>query len=560
MFRLRELHFVTRFWQSPRMITSLTRRTVLEGGLATLGLLALPLSARADAPRFTHGVASGDPKQRHVRLWTRYLPADGGPARLRVEVARDAGFRRRVASHSVVAHPANDHCVSTVAKGLSAGEWYFYRFLAPDGSVSPVGRTRTLPAKGEAPFRIAVLSCANMEFGYFNAYRHLAQRNDIDLVLHLGDYIYEWGTGQHSLAAKALKDRSTQPPGETVTLQDYRTRYAWYRADPDLAELHRAFPMISIIDDHEITNNAWREGASNHDAGEGSYAERKAAAMKAYHEWLPMPATPYDRYDTGGLATILRLETRLLARDEPLDLGDALKGSSDPRQAMIAFRDGPLQDPRRTLLGAAQERWLGDALASSVSAGQRWQVLAQQVVMGPLQLPQTAPAWSSATPASGSRDATRQRTALAAAKLGLPLGYDNWGGYPAARARLLGAAQSARANLVVLSGDSHNAWAFDLAREGTAAGVEFAGHAVSSPGFEARFDASPSKIAGDLVAANPALKWCETSRRGYLTVSLSRDAARSDWVFMDTVRQRSLQLAGTATASVAYGARTLQLG
>ena len=539
--------------------TILTRRAMLEGGLAGLGLFALPFAARAAAPAFTHGVASGDPKQTRVTLWTRYLPADGGMARVRVEIAHDAAFRRPVARHWGMAGPATDYCVKVAAAGLAPGRWYFYRFVGPDGSMSPVGRTRTLPARGVEPFRIAVLSCANMDFGYFNAYRHLAERTDIDLVLHLGDYIYEWGNGEHSLAALALKERLSRPAHETVTLEDYRTRYAWYRADPDLAEMHRMFPVISIVDDHEITNNAWRDGAGNHQPKEGSYAVRKAAAMQAYHEWLPMPDTPYDRYDIGDLAAIFRLETRLVGRDEPLDLGDALKGAADPIKAMTNFRDGALQDPKRSMMGAAQERWLADGLASSVRAGQRWQVAAQQVVMGTTRLPANATGWATTPPAAGSRAALRQMVALAAANAGLPLGFDNWNGYPAARARLLGGAQAAGANLIVVSGDSHNAWAYDLPNQGKPAGVEFAGHSISSYGFEARFDADPKRIAADMIAANPTLKWCDTSRRGYMTVTLGRDQARSDWLFLDTVKTRSVALSGSSSAVVGHGARTLAL-
>ena len=541
------------------MTTIVTRRAVLEGGLAGLGLFALPFAARAAAPAFTHGVASGDPKQTSVMLWTRYLPADGGTASVRVEVARDPGFRDRVGAKSDVASPANDHCVRIVATGLAPGRWYHYRFVGPDGSISPVGRTRTLPARGTDPFRIAVLSCANMDFGYFNAYRHLAGRSDIDLVLHLGDYIYEWGNGAHSLAALTLKDRVSRPANETVTLDDYRTRYAWYRADPDLAEMHRNFPVISIIDDHEVANNTWRDGASNHQPSEGSFRARVVAAMKAYHEWLPMPVTPYDRYDIGGLAAIFRLETRLLARDKPLDLEDAIIGRPDPMAAMRAFRDGPLQDPSRTMMGAEQERWLAAGLASSVRAEQRWQLLAQQVVMGPSRLPPTMPQWSSVQPNPASRAALREQVALAASAAGLPYSLENWNGYPAARARVLGGAQAAGANLVVLSGDSHNAWAFDLANDGRPAGVEFAGQAVASLGIDGRFDGDPRRIAADLVATNPALKWCETSRRGYMTVTLDRDAARSDWLFLDTVARRSTALAGTHGAVVGHGGRTLTL-
>ncbi|HWK35465.1 alkaline phosphatase D family protein [Sphingomonas sp.] len=542
------------------MTTILTRRFVLEGGLASLGLFALPLAARAAAPAFTHGVASGDPKQDRVTLWTRCFPADGTTARVRVEVAQDPGFRRRVAADWGVASPDNDYCVKIVATGLQPGSRYHYRFIGPDGATSPVGRTRTLPARGSDPFRVAVLSCANMDFGYFNAYRHLAGRSDIDLVLHLGDYIYEWGNGTHSLAAQALKDRISRPSNETVTLDDYRTRYAWYRADPDLAEMHRMLPIVSIVDDHEVANNSWRDGAGNHQPNEGSYQVRKAAAMKAYHEWLPMPDTPYDRYDIGDLAAIFRLDTRLLARDEPPSLNDALAGAADPIKAMAAFRDGVLQDPRRQLLGEAQERWLADGLARSVNDGQRWQILSQQVIMAERVLPQAAARWARTPPAPGSKADLRQQLALASSRAGLPLSLDDWNGYPAARARVLAAAQAARANLVVLAGDSHNAWASDLVHDGRPAGVEYAGQSVASLGIDGRFDADPAQIAADMIAANPTLKWCDTSRRGYMTVTLTHDAARADWVMLDTVARRSTDLAGTASATAGHGARALAIG
>lgn len=540
------------------MTMSLTRRSVLEGGLAGLGLFALPLDARAAAPAFTHGVASGNPKQDRVTLWTRYVAPDGAAARVALELSEDATFRRGVLRLSGDATPANDHCVRITATGLQPGRRYHYRFVGPDRSLSPVGHTRTLPARGTAPFRIAVLSCANMDFGYFNAYRHLSRRTDIDLVLHLGDYIYEWGNGAHSLAALALKDRFSRPANETVTLDDYRTRYAWYRADPDLAELHRMFPMISIIDDHEVANNSWRGGAGNHQPEEGAYPARVRAAMQAYHEWLPMPDTPYDAYRIADLATIFRLDTRLLARDEPLNLAKAIAGQGDPLKAMAAFRDGALQDPARQMLGPAQERWLADGFATSVGAGHKWQVLAQQVVMGESRLPEASTRWSTAPAEPGSRADLRQQGALAAARLGLPYSLENWNGYPAARARLLSAAQAARANLVVLSGDSHNAWGYDLANDGRPAGVEFAGQSVASLGIDGRYDADPARIAADLVAANPALKWCDTSRRGYMTVTLTADAARSDWTFLDTVQRRSLDVSGSAAMAVGYGERALR--
>lgn len=539
-------------------MTTTDRRSFLGGGLCAAGLGTLGSNLGAASSGFTHGIASGDPKQASVILWTRFRPDDGGLARLRLEVSEDDRFRRIVAQGEGTVGPATDYCLKLRPTSLAPGRWYYYRFIAEGRSVSPVGRTRTLPAKGTHPFRIAVMSCANKEFGFFNAYAHAAARGDIDLVLHLGDYIYEWAVGDHSQADKALPERATQPLNETVHLADYRARYADYRRDPDLAALHARVPMISIIDDHEVANNSWVGGAGNHDEGEGEWRARVAAAMKAYHEWLPMSCTPYDRYNIGDLAALFRAETRLLARSAPLDLADALAGARDPMSAIVRFRDELLADPRRTLMGAEQERWLADGMAASVGSGQRWQVLAQQVVMGPMVLPSQAPGWFAAPPPAAVEK--RLSTGAAVAKLGIPFSLDNWNGFPAARNRMLESAIAARANLVTLSGDSHNAWAFDLASGGRAAGVEFAGQAVSSPGFEARFTAPPAQIERDLVAANPALRWCDTSHRGYMVLTLDRNSAQMDWTMLDTVRSRSLAEAQGTTARVGYGARSMEFG
>jgi alkaline phosphatase D len=280
--------------------------------------------------------------------------------------------------------------------------------------------------------------------------------------------------------------------------------------------------------------------------------------MKAYHEWLPMRRTPYDSYSIGDLATLFRVETRLLARDQPLSLDEAF-ASSDPRAALAAFRAGPLADPKRTLMGTDQERWLADGLATSTRSGTRWQLLAQQVVMAPLALPQTADRWFSSGTIRTAKDMARLDAAKAAARAGLPLGLDSWGGYPAARERLLASAAAAGADLVTLTGDSHNAWAFDLEHGGRPVGVEFAGQSVASVGFEARFTGDPSLIAADMISTNRALKWCDTSRRGYFTLDLSRSAATAEWVLLDTATRPTLAVAGTHLMVAERGARRLSV-
>jgi len=540
------------------MSLEVDRRLLLKAGALGLGALAAPGVAQLLAGRgFTHNVASGEPGPRSAMLWTRYVPEAGASGRLRFEVARDPEFGRIVARGTAEANPDRDFCVKPVARGLRPGTWYFYRFRDTVGRFSPVGRTRTLPEGPTARFSIAIFSCANLPGGWFNAYGHAAARDDIDLVLHLGDYFYEYQEGRYPRGTPSLPGRVLAPQSEVVQLADYRLRYAAYRADPDLQRLHQMFPMVMMWDDHESANNSWAGGAENHQSEtEGPWAVRKAAAMRACREWLPVSQGPWESYEIGDLATLFRPETRLTARTQPLSYAAALTGGQNPVAALTAFRDGPWRDPARTLMGPAQERWLAEALRRSVRQGTKWQVLGSQVVMGPTALAPEVAGWL--TEAASAE--LRQQIALgvAAARLGLPLTLDSWDGYPAARARLLRAALDADANLLVLSGDSHNAWAYDLSLEGAAAGAEFAGQSVTSHGYETYLPwVAPAELARAMVAFNPALKWAELGRRGYLTMALTPERATGEWLFLDTIRQRSTAIAARHRMSVARGANRL---
>ena len=537
------------------------RRTILRLGALGLGALAFPGALAAQAQRgFTHGVASGEPGADRVLLWTRFAPNDPqAETRLDWEVAETLDFAKVVAGGSVTASGERDGCVKPIAAGLAPGRWYYYRFTAPSGERSAIGRTRTLPQGRTEKFRLAAFSCSNLGFGWFNAYAHAAQRDDIDLLLHLGDYYYEYKAGEYPSKKQALAGRVLDPQTEAVALADYRLRHAAYRADPDLQRLHQLFPMIVMWDDHESANDAWKNGAENHQPdSEGPWDARKIAAKRAWREWLPVGDDDWASYEIGDLATLLRLETRLTARDKPVELAEIVAGIAvaDREAAIAKFRDGAWQDPARSLLGAAQEQWLGRTLTASRRAGKTWQVLAQQIVMGELVLPLIA----SETMPKETPPKISERIANGAigSRLGLPVNLDAWDGYPAARQRLLKAARAADANLVVLSGDSHNAWGFDLAHGKDAAGVEFAGASVTSPGIENLLPwVKADTMARETVARNAGLKWADVSRRGYLTVELTRARASSEFVFMDTVRERSTRLAGTHRLSVAAGANRL---
>ena len=529
---------------------SLRRRALLQGLM--LGSLASSGLAQSLRRGFSHSVGSFDPVGGAITLWTRYVGAD--ETRLGWEIAEDAGFGRVVKRGETLASAENDWCARVIVPGLDPGRWYFYRFTAPDLTRSDIGRTKTLPAGRLDRYRIAVFSCSNLTAGWFNAYAHAAARDDIDLVLHLGDYIYEYPQGGYPEPRDELPGRLLDPPTEIHRLDHYRRRYANYRNDPDLQRLHQLYPVISIWDDHEFANDAWTGGAQNHQpATEGSWEERKQTARRAYHEWLPIGDAAYASYDIGDLLTLFRLDTRIEGRMQPINLGFA---NGDPA-ALTEFRDGAWRDPARTLLGFPQENWLADGLKSSVKSRARWQLVAQQVIMGNLSTP------LSLTPDSLGPNApeyrkTRFANAMAAAKVGLPFNMDSWGGYATARERLLGSAQTVDANLIVLAGDSHNAWAFDLATAGRPAGVEFAVQGVTSPGFEGSVNVRPDVLASALVARNPELKWCDTAKRGYMTVTLTRDEARCDWHLLDTVREWSTA-ATTRSATVARGRQRVAL-
>lgn len=537
------------------MTLEIDRRLLLKAGALGLGALAVPGVAQVLAARgFTHDVASGEPRQRSVMLWTRYVPGSGGSGRLSWQVSPSADFGRIAADGVVTAEEEHDHTVKPVATGLAPGRWYFYRFRDAAGAWSPVGRTRTLPEGRVARFTIGLFSCANLAFGWFNAYGHAAARRDIDLIAHVGDYLYEYQQGRYPQPAEAVAGRILEPAGETVRLADYRLRFAAYRADPDLRRLHRLFPMIAMWDDHESANDSWRNGAQNHQqATEGDWADRKAASTRAYREWMPVSDDLWESYEIGDLATLFRPETRLTARSRSGYLQEVLRNQPDRAAALAAFRDGPWQDPARTLMGPEQEAWLADGLRRSVGRRAKWQVIAQQVIMGTLAAPPETQAWLGPEATSNFRGFVAN--AVDAGRSGLPFNHDDWNGYPQARRRLLQSALDSDSNLVVLSGDSHNAWAFDLDLDGHAAGIEIAGTSVTSPGNESDFtNVAPAEMVRATVERNPQLKWANLHQRGYATLTLTPERAIAEWLFLDTIRQRSTRIAARHRMTAARGA------
>ncbi len=527
------------------------RRFVRDGALvgAALGTLGVGLSAcgGGSTPEgtFGHGVASGDPLADRVMLWTRVTQSAAGAIDVGWELARDALFASVVASGITSTSAARDFTVKVDVSGLQPATHYHYRFRL-GGELSPVGRTKTLPVGavgaggGAGQVRLAVMSCAAYPVGQFHAYADAARRGDIDAAVLLGDYIYESDLSRGLELASRLLGRNWEPDRELITLQDYRDRHNFYRGDFDLKAMHAAMPVIAVWDDHDLINGIWRDGASAHDPSKGSFSARRAAAMQAFQEWLPIrvpdPAAPakiYRRFDFGNLATLHMLDARALGRDQQASRADHLSGAT--------------ASPTRQMLGAEQMAWLDAGLQASTAT---WQLLGSQVWMARMHLPLSVLdnfnegaiadfLAAQSTPQALRSDAQRALVAQPRA----PFKSDTWDGYPAAREAVFASARRLDKNLVVLAGDSHNAWASDLKdAAGAAVGVEFATTSVTSAGLELEYPRITRQFLADaFVKMVPELRYAETSDRGYLIVTLTPAQARADWVFVGSVFDNELK-------------------
>jgi len=490
-------------------------------------------AARIDVFPFTLGVASGDPLPDSVVLWTRLAPApyqpDGGlpaqPVDVDWEMAQDESFAVPVAQGTATAHPEFHHTVHVEVQGLDAGRVYYYRFRA-GAWLSPTGRTRTAPAAGAAApaLTFAAVSCQAYTDGYFTAHRHLSE-DDVDLVFHLGDYIYEYAVDAAG-GARKYTDRALPAlfDHETGTLEDYRLRYALYRTDADLQAAHAMHPFVVTWDDHETENN-YAGSIPENAVPPDQFLIRRAAAYRAYWENQPlrMPQLPvgpdaqlYRRLFWGRLAQFDVLDTRQYRSDQAYGDGKHIPGPES-------------EDPARTMTGAAQEAWLLDGWKASTA---RWNVVPQQVCF-----------------------AQRKMDLNTVAEVSM----DAWDGYPASRRRVLDGAKAAGVeNLMVLSGDVHVAYAFDIKDDfddpaSRTLGTEIVATSIASGqnGTE-----RPSNWA-TYTTANPHLKFYD-GRRGYVTVSLTDARARADFKTVPYVTTPGAPLSTAASFVTEAGAPGLR--
>ena len=489
---------------------------------------------------FLHGVASGDPLSDRVILWTRVTPIAQEDIAVTVHVYSDAALGQLVGSSSQTASAARDWTVKIDFTGLQPATSYYYRFAAV-GHQSVIGRTRTAPASGGDHLRFAVVSCSSLAHGFFNAYAQVARRADLDVVLHLGDYVYEYANNEYGEA------RTYEPATEMVTLADYRARHSQYkRTDPDLQEVHRQHPFICTWDDHETADNSWRDGANNHTEGaEGVWLQRKGWGQQAYDEWMPIrlpeagnPDRIWRRFQYGGLMDLLILDTRLYDRDEPLGL--------PPTPA-----DDPA-DPDRKLLGPEQQEWLFGHLKSSTAT---WKFLGQQIMFGQLKVvgipDATAVPGLSLIPVAGNG--------------GQYLNGDQWDGYQAERSAVFAhLADNSIDNVVVLTGDIHTSWAMDLTPdpnnpvaynpltgEGSLA-VEYVCTSVTSPGLD---QLAPIQDAISLV--NPHIKYVDLAEKGYMLFDVTPERVQGEWWYVSTIAERGGTEAFATGFPVAAGSNRL---
>jgi alkaline phosphatase D len=539
---------------------SIDRRRALAlfglGGVGAAGeaMAAAPRKAQAGQVAFKHGVASGDPLHDRVVLWTRATPdLAAATVAVRWDVATDPAFKTIVRQGQATAVPARDHTVKVDVTGLKAATDYYYRFRSvkngkPAGR-GVGGRTRTLPRGATRDVVLAVASCSLYPNGYFNAYDAIAKLPRVDAVLHLGDYIYEYGAAadDYGMASPAAKTRIPAPPRELIGLADYRTRHAQYKTDPALQAAHARAPWIVVWDDHETADNSWLAGAENHQpATEGAWATRKAAALKAYYEWMPirepaagaLPEASWRRFQFGDVATLLMTETRLTARSHQLDYGRDLAGADGkPDFAAFAVK---LKDPDRRMMGQGQEQWLAREVDASMKAGTAWQVLGNQVVMARVVSPDLKAAMGDQAYAAMLAKlpdyvAKPVEQARGLSQAGVPGNLDAWDGYPADRARVYDIFKSVKARPIVLAGDSHAFWVNELWDDAGATRVaaEFGVTSVTSPGYGDYLPGAPIDQA--FVARNKEVKFTDQGAKGFLLLTLEHGRATVELVAVSTI-------------------------
>lgn len=555
-------------------MTNLSRRNFIKNSAFLTGAAWLSSSVfgcssngatatNSSAIEFLHGVASGDPLTDSLILWTKVTPAQQVDAvQLLLEVSDSPDFGKVQHQQLCLARKEANYCCKVDLTGLQPGRSYYYRF-SDSNTVSATGHGKTLPAGSVSEVRFAVLSCSNYPAGYFHVYQQVAQQQ-LDAVLHLGDYIYEYEQGGYATERSVELGRAlaADNQAEMVSLTDYRKRYALYRSDKDLQQAHANHSFICVWDDHEITNDAWTDGAENHQPNEGDYQLRKLNALQAYYEWMPIRPLVSGQQQSlsrsfafGDLVDLHMLDTRIEGRNQQLDYAHYTDKTSRAFDSQRFIAD--LTNSKRTLLGQKQQQWLQAQLLRSKA---HYQVLGQQVLMAKMMFPsELLSAFSKPGPELVDKiaqlTALKQRVAKGDTSLSaedkkriesvVAYNLDAWDGYPYEREVIYKTALQQNKKLVVLAGDTHNAWASSLHdQQGNKVGIELATPSVSSPGIETYLKLNTSQVE-QLAAVLPALidelEYCNLHQRGYLLVAFSKAQVDARWFFVDDITKKQYQ-------------------
>jgi alkaline phosphatase D len=479
---------------------------------------------------FYFGVASGDPHPDKIVIWTKIIPESEGTQEVYWQLATDTFMQDVLWQGVSKTDVTSAYTVKIDIAGLEPGRYYYYRFQH-EGTWSQVGRTKTAPAGEVGKVVFAVVSCSDFTLGHFNAYGDIARRNDLDLVIHLGDYIYEYGNSSSARGRiQRARIRRHIPDNELITMEDYRTRYGQYRLDPQLMEAHRLHPFIVVWDDHEFANDSYTGGAQNHQTSDGDWQARAHTARQVYFEWLPVRETPNRSivrdFTFGNLAGLWMLDSRQENRTKPA------AGQNDPSW----------QAESRHMIGDSQTQWLLDGIASSEA---KWKVIGNQVIFSPLN-------------DSKVFDRTPSRK------------MDRWDGYPAERNRIMDFFYSHKLdNIIVVTGDVHTSWAFELTKSTTpdvydakngagVVGAEFITPSISAFNFD---EVVPGILSLEAKRRflkkknNPHLRFLDLNRHGYMTLTLTQDRARADWFFVKTLSEVSDKVKAKTHREILNGGR-----
>lgn len=541
------------------MNKKLTRREALIGASSVVLLAATFGEATAfgknslpdAAGTYQHGIASGDPDNSSVVIWTR-LGNVNKKTSVKWRMATDRHMQTIKTQGQFTTDASRDYTVKVVVGDLKPGESYFYQFDV-DGDLSVIGQTKTLPVGHVERLVLAVATCSNYPFGYFNAYDVIANDSAVDVVVHLGDYIYEYGQDGYGGETGKRIGRNHQPAHEILTLDDYRQRHGQYKTDVSAKAMHARHPMIVLWDDHESANNPWMGGAENHQQGEGHWGKRRADSLQAFYEWLPLrdPASGGSRveywrhYKFGDLLSLITLETRHTGRSQQIDMEMHL-GEIKNKEDAQTFIDEVVGASDRHLLSGGMEQFLAEQLAESVSEHRRWRIIGSPSVIGKRTAPDLSDPVSTALRQTLTGDALKRFDSLShLGSLGLPVDLDSFNGYPAAREHFYQISKEAGAqDLLVISGDSHSYWQNELHdAAGHSMGVELGATGVTSPRSLLDLGSEGLKHYDELNALqNPEVVWTDGRYRGFIRLQIDHDKTHADFVTVSTVESPSYQV------------------